>query len=138
MKPTKFFYEEFEYFGYTYLIKLFKGKLKLQKTSVGEHIVSGFDIFAEPSTQNWKDFFTAVESLNLNPEEPTEEVLDGFQVECHIAFKKDLIKFEIINPRFKNFENFRNLVNSLTICSEYPQGLLFDDEDDEQRQVLEE
>ena len=132
MKPTKFFYEEFEYFGYTYLIKLFRGKLKLQKTAVGEHIVSGFDIFAEPSTQNWKDFFAAVESLNLNPDEPTEEVLDGFQVECHIAFEKDLIKFEIINPRFKNFENFRNLVNSLTVCSEYPHGLLFEKEDNEQ------
>ena len=131
MKPTKFFYEEFEYFGYTYLIKLFKGKLKLEKTSVGERIVSEFDIFAEPSTQNWKDFFIAVNNLNLNPDEPTEDVLDGFQVECHIAFENDLIKFEIINPMFKNFENFRNLVNSLTICSEYPQGLLFDDEDDE-------
>ena len=132
MRPTKFFYEEIEYFGYTYLIKLFKGKLKLQKTSVGEHIVSGFDIFAEPSPQNWKDFFIAVNNLNLNPDEPTEEVLDGFQVECHIAFEKNLIKFEIINPMFKNFENFRNLINSLTICSEYPHGLLFDDDEDDE------
>ena len=95
------------------------------------NIVSGFDIFAEPSIQNWKDFFTEVENLNLNPDEPTEEVLDGFQVECHIAFEKDLIKFEIINPRLKNFENFRNLVNSLTVCSEYPHGLLFEEEDNE-------
>ena len=59
-------------------------------------------------------------------------MLDGFQVACHIAFEKNLIKFEIINPMFKNFENFRNLINSLTVCLEYPHGLLFDnDEDDE-------
>ena len=131
MRPTKFFYEEIEYRGYTYLIKLVKGNLKLQKTSVGQRIISGFDILTEPSNQNWKDFFIAVNNLNLNPDEPTEEVLDGFQVECHISFEKDLIKFEIINPRFKNFENFRNLVNSLTVCLEYPQGLLFDDDDDD-------
>ena len=131
MKPTKFFYEEIEYRGYTYLIKLVKGNLKLQKTYVGQRIISGFDILAEPSTQNWKDFCTAVNNLKLNPNEPTEEVLDGFQVECHISFEKDLMKFEIINPRFKNFEKFRNLVNSLTVCSEYPQGLLFDDEEED-------
>ena len=131
MKPKKFFYEEIEYRGYTYLIKLSKGKLKLQKLPVSATLISGFELFAEPSPQKWKDFFIAVNNLNLNPDEPTEEVLDGFQVECHISFEKDLIKFEIINPRFKNFENFRSLVNSLTICSEYPQGLLFDDEDDE-------
>ena len=33
---------------------------------------------------------------------------------------------------FKNFENFRNLVNSLTVCSEYPHGLLFDDDEDDE------
>ena len=133
MKPNKFFYEEIEYRSYTYLIKLTKGKLKLQKTYVGERIISGFDIFAEPSSQNWKDFFVAVNNLNLNPNEPTEEVLDGFQVECHISYEKDLIKFEIINPMFKNFENFRNLVNSLTTCSEYPHGLLcYDNEEDDE------
>ena len=133
MKPTRFFYEGIEYRGYTYLIKLVKGKLKLQKTFVGERIVSGFDIFAEPSPQNWKDFFIVFDNLNLNPNEPTEEVLDGFQVECDIAFEKDLIKFEIINPMFKNFENFRNLVNSLTVCLEYPHGLLYceNEENDE-------
>jgi len=80
MIPNKFFYEEIEYRSYTYLIKLTKGKLRLQKTYVGETIISGFDIFAEPSPQKWKDFFIAVNNLNLNPKEPTEKVLDGFQV----------------------------------------------------------
>ena len=72
----------------------------------------------------WEDFFNSVVNLNLKPEEPKHLICDGREVKCHITFKKKLIKFYIINPDFENFEEFRTLINSLTICDDYPNGLL--------------
>ena len=126
MKPKKFFYKEINYGGYTYLIELVKGKLKLQRTYVGETIISEFDIFVELKIEEWKMFFNFVKSLNSKPKKPKYDVLDGFEVKCNIKFDETLIKFNIINP--ENFENFRSLVNSITICHEYPNGLLENDD----------
>ena len=127
MKPRKFFYEEIAYFGNTYLIEFIEGRLKLQKSQVGTIVISNFDIYAEPTIDKWKEFYFSVKNLHLEPKEPDENIMDGFQVKCHITFRKVLIKFEIINPRFKNFKKFQALVNSLTICNEYPKGVLNED-----------
>ena len=76
-----------------------------------------------------KIFTNQSKNLNLKPKDPEEQIMDGFEVNCHIAFNKDLIKFHIINPSFNKFEEFETLVNSLTKCEDYPSGLLHEEDE---------
>ena len=55
---------------------------------------------------------------------------DGFEVQCHITFYRTLIKFDIVNPDFANFEQFRELINEFTFCEEFPLGLFYEEEDE--------
>ena len=63
----------------------------------------------------------------IKPTEP-EDLILTMEVECHITFKARLVKFEFINPDFKNFKKLRKLINQLTICDDFPNGVLFDRE----------
>ena len=122
MAPKKFLYEETIYMGRgTYIIKFENEGLKIQSET---SYIPKPDVVVKPTIREWEDFFNSVENLNLKPEEPKHHICDGREVKCHITFKKKLIKFYIINPDFENFEEFRTLVNSLTICDDYPNGLL--------------
>jgi hypothetical protein len=122
MIPKKFLYEETAYMGRgTYIVKLENEGLKIQSET---SYIPRPDVVVKPTTREWEDFFNSVVNLNLKPEEPKHLICDGREVKCHITFKKKLIKFYIINPDFENFEEFRTLINSLTICDDYPNGLL--------------
>jgi len=122
MAPNKFLYEETIYMGRgTYIVKLENEGLKIQSET---SYIPKPDVVVKPTTREWEDFFNSVVNLNLKPEEPKHLICDGREVKCHIIFKNKRIKFYIINPDFENFEEFRTLVNSLTICDEYPNGLL--------------
>ena len=122
MAPKKFLYEETIYMGGgTYIVKFENEGLKIQSET---SYIPKPDVVVKPTIREWEDFFNSVENLNLKPEEPKHHICDGREVKCHITFKKKLIKFYIINPDFENFEEFRTLVNSLTICNEYPKGVL--------------
>ena len=127
MKPTIFYYERIAYMNSIQLIELIEGKLRLQDTPMGVTIIDGF-AFADPTPNEWSDFCLSVKNLNLKPKDPKEQIMDGFEVNCHIAFNKDLIKFDIINPSFNKFEEFETLVNSLTKCEDYPSGLLYEED----------
>ena len=121
MLPKKFLYKETVYMGGgTYIVKLENEGLKIQH----ERFIHKSDAVVKPTLKEWEDFFNSVVNLNVKPEKPKHHILDGFQVKCHIIFKNKHIKFDIINPDFKNFKEFRTLVNSLTICDEYQNGLL--------------
>ena len=128
MSPTIFYYERISYMDSIQLIELTERRLKLQDTPMGVTIIDGF-VFAEPTQEEWRDFYQSVKNLNLKPKKPKEKIMDGFEVNCHIAFNEDLIKFHIINPRFNKFEEFETLVNSLTKCEDYPSGLLYEEDD---------
>ena len=128
MTPTIFFYERISYMDSAQLIELIGGKLRLQDTPMPVTIIDGF-VFAQPTEAEWKDFYQSVKNLNLKPKKPKEKIMDGFEVNCHIAFNEDLIKFHIINPRFNKFEEFETLVNSLTKCEDYPSGLLHEEDE---------
>ena len=122
MAPNKFLYEETIYMGRgTYIVKLENEGLKIQSET---SYIPKPDVVVKPTTREWEDFFNSVVNLNLKPEEPKHLICDGREVKCHIIFKNKRIKFYIINPDFENFEEFRTLVNSLTICDEYPNGVL--------------
>jgi len=122
MAPKKFLYEETIYMARgTYIIKLENEGLKIQSET---SYIPKPDVVVKPTIREWEDFFNSVVNLNLKPEEPKHHICDGREVKCHITFKKKLIKFYIINPDFENFEEFRTLVNSLTICNEYTKGVL--------------
>ena len=122
MAPNKFLYEETIYMGRgTYIVKLENEGLKIQSET---SYIPKPDVVVKPTIREWEDFFNSVVNLNLKPEEPKHLIFDGREVKCHIIFKNKRIKFYIINPDFENFEEFRTLVNSLTICDEYPNGVL--------------
>ena len=122
MIPKKFLYEETIYMGGgTYIVKLENEGLKIQSET---SYIPKPDVVVKPTNREWEDFFNSVVNLNLKPEEPKHRIFDGREVKCHIIFKNKRIKFYIINPDFENFEEFRTLVNSLTICNEYPKGVL--------------
>ena len=130
MKPKNFLYEETQFMGCTYLVELTDIGLELQRSTVCIPFTIGSDIIVKPKPKEWETFFNSVSKLNLKPKKPKDEVLDGFEVKCNVIFEEKMIKFKIINPDFENFENFRNLVNSLTICDEYPIGVLKDYNDE--------
>ena len=117
------------------LIKLTNKGLELQKEGqpteeiCKDGSVIPFGIIVEPTSLEWSNFFHSVRNLKLKPKEPENDILDGFEVKCHITFREVLLKFNIINPDFENFEKLRNIINQLTICENYPKGLL--DPDDE-------
>ena len=122
MAPKKFLYEETIYMARgTYIIKLENEGLKIQSET---SYIPKPDVVVKPTNREWEDFFNSVVNLNLKPEEPKHLICDGREVKCHIIFKNKRIKFYIINPDFENFEEFRTLVNSLTICNEYTKGVL--------------
>ena len=122
MIPKKFLYEETIYMGRgTYIVKLENEGLKIHSET---SYIPKPDVVVKPTSREWEDFFNSVVNLNLKPEEPKHLICDGREVKCHIIFQNKRIKFYIINPDFENFEEFRTLVNSLTICDGYPNGVL--------------
>lgn len=129
MHPLKFFYQETVYFGIS---------TKIEWTNKGLSIIEGErqafpdkfeEITINPSDETWKRFEENLRNLNLKPVESEELILDGMEVECHITFKTKLVQFNIINPDFENYEKLRELINELTICDNFPEGALFDEEE---------
>ena len=124
MKPRKFYYEETHYFGSSYLIDWDANVgLRIQDSS------SCIPFLIEPSTilhpldTDWTRLKDSIEILALEPREPEVPVCDGFDVQCHITFRTRLLKFSIVNPDFEGFNEFRDLLNQFTVCSDYPDGL---------------
>ena len=127
MKPRKFYYEEMAYFGESVLIEWTDRGLELQKSTSCIPFLLESDICLHPSDEDWNCFVQDVKALDLHPSSPVDFVCDGSEVNCHITFRTTLIKFSIINPEFHGFEKFRALVNSMTVCEEFPDGIFFDE-----------
>ena len=125
MRPKKFYYAETHYFGSSYLIEWVPSiGLCLQDSSSCIPFMVEPSTVLTPSDSDWEAFKISTESMALNPTEPELPVCDGFEVQCHITFRRRLVKFEIINPDFDGFDRFRDLINQFTVCSDYPNGLL--------------
>ena len=124
--PRKFFYQETVYFGTTTKIEWTNKGLDVTELERFEYPDQYEGILINPSDKTWRRFETEVRELKLTPTEPEDMILDGMEVECHITFKTRLVKFNIINPDFKNFEKLRNLINQLTICDDFPDGAISD------------
>ena len=77
----------------------------------------------KPSDEDWSDFERKVRDLNMVPVEPEYLVCDGTCLGVWITFRYRLVKFCVIQPEFEKYDQFRNLVNELTICSKFPNGL---------------
>jgi len=131
MVPRKFLYEEREYFGSHVRIEL--TSLGLEVHECEGQILSGLEplTIIKPTPEEWDNFRKDVVSLNLKPSDPTELITDGFEVTCCVLFSKRLLNFSIINPDFDNFDEFRQIVNRLTICKEFPDGVLLEEDADE-------
>jgi hypothetical protein len=125
VQPRKFYYEETHYFGRSYLIEWDPMiGLGLQDSSSCIPFIVEPSLVLNPSDSDWKSFETSIEALALEPREPESTVCDGFDVQCHITFRTRLLKFSIVNPDFEGFNEFRDLLNQFTVCSDYPNGLL--------------
>lgn len=129
--PRKFYYEETHYFSHEFLIKWTAKGLEVQRASVGMPFLPESDVVIVPSYDQFQKFIAKVLALDLSPQDPEPYICDGFEVNCHITFQNTLVKFDIINPEFHNFAEFRNLINGLTVCDEFPDGLFYDDEDED-------
>ena len=130
--PRKFFYQETVYFGTSTKIEWTNKGLNITEVERQAFPEVFEEIIINPSDETWRQFEDNVRNLNLKPVEPKEMVLDGMEVECHITFKTKLVQFNIINPDFEKYEKLRELINELTICDDFLQGALFDEEDDEE------
>jgi len=126
--PRKFLYQETVYFGTTTKIEWTNKGLHVTELERFEYPDQYEGTLISPSDKTWEGFEKEVRELKLKPTEPEDLILDGMEVECHITFKARLVKFEFINPDFKNFKKLRNLINQLTICNDFPNGVLFDRE----------
>ena len=124
--PRKFFYQETVYFGTTTKIEWTNKGLDVTELERFEYPDQYEGTLISPSDKTWEGFEKEVRELKLKPTEPEDLILDGMEVECHITFKTRLVRFNIINPDFKNFEKLRNLINQLTICDDFPDGAISD------------
>ena len=128
--PRKFRYEEFHYFREGFLVEWTSRGLEIQRTSACIPFLIHSDVVLKKSLEDFEDFISKVENLDLNPTDPEDLMCDGFEVQCHITFYRTLIKFDIVNPDFANFEKFRELINEFTVCEEFPFGLFYEEEDE--------
>ena len=128
--PRKFRYEEFHYFWKGFLVEWTSRGLEIQRTSACIPFLIHSDVVLQKSSEDFQDFISNLDKLDLKPIDPEDLVCDGFEVQCHITFYRRLIKFDIVNPDFANFEEFRKLINEFTVSEEFPLGL-FNEEEDE-------
>ena len=119
------------HFSHEFLIKWTAKGLEVQRASVGMPFLPESDVVIVPSYDQFQKFIAKVLALDLSPQDPEPYICDGFEVNCHITFQNTLVKFDIINPEFHNFAEFRNLISGLTVCDEFPDGLFYDDEDED-------
>ena len=84
--------------------------LEVQRASVGMPFLPESDVVIVPSYDQFQKFIAKVLALDLSPQDPEPYLCDGFEVNCHITFQNTLVKFDIINPEFHNFLEFRNFV----------------------------
>jgi hypothetical protein len=75
------------------------------------------------SDSEWSKVEEAITALNLKPRSG-DMILDGCGVNCWITFSRRLVKFYIINPEFEGFNELRKIINRLSICEAYPEGVL--------------
>lgn len=123
--PRKFVYTETHYFGDTYSVNWTTNGLELSALPVGA-CSSHPDATVQVSSESFSEFIDDVKNLQLCPDDNDEFIADGFEVDCHITFRNRLVKFEIVNPNFTNFQKFRDLINKLTVCDTFPERLLPD------------
>ena len=123
MKPRKFYYYEGSVFGSSYLIEWKNDRLELRHPPFSNADCAELDTYVVPSDTSWLNFERNVRGLAIGPVNPNVDILDGTQVEAWITFRYRLVKFFTTNPEFKNFHQFRNLVNELTHCSKFPNGI---------------
>jgi len=127
MKPRKFIYREYGFFGIHYLIEWRNTGLHAQR----QYRALGPDDCDEAVLKidgpTWSEFKKQVTALELDPVAPDgEPVCDGLQVECHITFHRRLIKFHQSEPEFNGLDSLQGLINDLTICELFPKGVLLD------------
>ena len=121
--PRNLVYQEDSYFGVSYLIKLNSPKsISLQK-SVGGTAASFAPIdICHPSEIAWTNFKTKIQRFNFK-EVRNSEVEDGCCIDVWVTYYKR-IKFSYIFGDEPELELIRDIFNPITICAEYPEGLL--------------
>jgi hypothetical protein len=122
MLPRKFFYEEHSFFSTLKKIEFIDGYLDIQSTTPCiPYLIEG--PCKQVSDAEWLEVEQAITALNLKPRSD-DLILDGCGVDCWITFKRRLVKFYIINPEFEGFNELRKIINRLSICEAYPEGVL--------------
>lgn len=120
--PRKFFYEEHSFFSTLKKIEFIDGYLDIQSTTPCiPYLIDGPR--KRLSDSEWSKVEEAITALNLKPRSD-DLILDGCGVDCWITFKRRLVKFYIINPEFEGFNELRKIINQLSICEAYPEGVL--------------
>ena len=102
--PRKFRYEEFHYFREGFLVEWIHRGLEIQRTSACIQFLFYSDMVLNKTTENFEEFISKVQKLGLKLTKTRNLLCDGFEVQCHITIYRTLIKFDIVNPGFENFE----------------------------------
>jgi len=104
MRPRKFFYEKRHYFGNSVLVEWANDRLELQVTSPCIPYLQTADDFTKPTEDVWSRFEAEVQLIDHRNLIGDYSLCDGFEVFCHITFRKRLVKFAALNPSSNEFE----------------------------------
>ena len=124
--PRKFVYEQTAFMGQTYWIELrSSNRLYLQKSTSCIPFFLDCEIFSEPSSNDWGEFreklechdFTQLNEIGL---------CDGTIVDFWCTFRRKL-KFSIHLGNNSSLLELHKILNPLTVCDDFPEGLFFDD-----------
>ena len=108
MKPRKFIYREYGFFGIHYLIEWVNTRLRAQRQYRAFVPENCDEAVLKVDVPTWSEFQNQVSALELFPFEPHDvPVCDGLQVECQITFNWRLIKFEQSDPEFRGLEELQ-------------------------------
>jgi len=124
--PRKFYFEQSAFMGTTYWVELRdEGKLYLQKSSSCLPFLLNDQTFSKPTHHAWQKFRDELETAYFS-HLGDENLCDGTMVEFWCTFYRR-VKFTAHLGDTTALLGLHQLLNPLTICEVFPEGLFYEE-----------
>ena len=108
-------------------VTLHQGSLYIQQDSACLLPLAGgpdVGIKVTPKKAQWEQAYRLVSSFKLNGIRGDKDILDGTQIGWDVIWGDVKSKRTIINPIGESIDKFYQVVALLTVCEEFPSGIV--------------
>jgi hypothetical protein len=124
--PRKFFFEQSAFMGTTFWIELLnEEKLYLQKSTSCIPFLLSNQTYSKPTFHEWQEFRDGLEAASFTHLDEVD-LCDGTMVEFWCTFYRRM-KFTIHLGDTTELIGLHQLLNPLTVCEEFPDGLFYEE-----------